>query len=105
MNNNMHDKQWVARQAIRMVNARSEQTDFLWLESEKEAATELAFLLDQVDGPTYEEELAAVVADISVERELSDAELADFNAWDRAQEQSYYEDIMGTRQEDWADAQ
>ena len=105
MNNNMNDKQWAHKQAMRMVETRAEQTDILWVEPNEEVAAELAFLLDQVGGPTYEEELAAVVASISVERELSDAELADFNAWDRAQEQSYYEDIMGTRQEDWADAQ
>lgn len=106
MNNNMNDKQWAHKQAMRMVETRAEQTDILWVESDEEVAAELAFLLDQVDGPTYEEELAAVVASISVERELTPEEQVEFDAWDRAQEQSYYEDIMGTRQEEiWADSQ
>ncbi len=101
--NNMNDKQWAHKQAMRMVEARADQTDALWVESEEEAATELAFLLDQVDAPTYEEELDAVVASISVERELTPAERAEFDAWDRAQEQSYYEGLLGTRQEEiWA---
>lgn len=106
MNNNMNDKQWAHKQAIRMVNTRAEQTDFLWLESEEEAATELAFLLDQAEGQSFAAELAAVVADIgSTERELSDAELALFDAWDRAQEQSLVEDCSYKQENDWANAQ
>ena len=90
MNNNMNDKQWAHKQAMRMVETRAEQTDILWVESDEEVAAELA----------------AVVASISVERELTPEEQVEFDAWDRAQEQSYYEDIMGTRQEEiWADSQ
>jgi hypothetical protein len=88
-----------------MVNTRAEQTDFLWLESEEEAATELAFLLDQAEGQSFAAELAAVVADISEERELSDAELALFDALDRAQEQSLVEDCSHKQEDDWANAQ
>lgn len=103
--NNMNDKQWASRQAIRMVNTRAEQTDFLWLESEEEAATELSFLLDQSEGQSFAAELAAVVASISVERELSDAELAEFDAWDHALEQSIVEDCSYKQERNWSDTQ
>ena len=106
MNNNMNDKQWAHKQAMRMVETRAEQTGILWVEPGEEVAAELAFLLDQVDGQSFAAELAAVVASISVECELTPEEQVEFDALDRAQEQSYYEDIMGTRQEEiWADSQ
>ena len=103
MNYKLNDKQWAHKQAIRMVNDRAGQTDALWVESEEEAAAELAFLLDQVDAPTYEEEISSLVTGLE---EYSPEEEAEFDAWDRAQASSYYEASSGPHPEElWSDTQ